>query len=72
MLKKPKMARQPKLLWLASGKNDVLYDRTKDTLKLLHKCKIPYVYVEGKGLHDWQTARNHLFVLAPLLFRDAD
>ena len=27
-------------------------------------------YVEGKGLHNWETARNALFVFAQLMFRD--
>jgi hypothetical protein len=40
-------------------------------LKLFDKYKIPYVYVEGKGIHGSETARNDLFVFAPLVFRDA-
>jgi enterochelin esterase-like enzyme len=60
-----------KLLLVANGKNDFTYESCQDTLKLLDKYKIPYVYNEGKGDHGWQTARNDLFVLAPLLFRDA-
>ena len=44
----------------------------QDTLKLLDKYKIQYVYVQGKGLHNWETARNDLFVFAPLPFREAN
>ena len=60
-----------KLLWVANGKYDLTYLPCQDTLKLFDKHKIRYVYVEGKGLHNWETARNDLFVFAPLLFRDA-
>ncbi len=60
-----------KLLWVANGKNDLKYLPCQDTLKLFDKYKIRYVYVEGKGVHNWETARNDLFVFAPLVFRDA-
>ena len=60
-----------KLLWVANGKNDLTYTSCQDTLKLLDKYKIQYVYMEGKGLHGWETARNDLFVFVPLVFRDA-
>ena len=43
----------------------------QDTLRLFDKYKIPYVYMEGKGFHNWETA-NDLFLFAPLLFRDMD
>ena len=59
-----------KLLWVANGKNDLTYASCQDTLKLFDKYKIQYVYVEGKGLHNSETARNDLFVFAPLVFRD--
>ena len=60
-----------KLLWVANGKNDLTYVSCQDTLELFDKYKIQYVYVEGKGIHSWETARNDLFVFAPLVFRDA-
>ncbi len=60
-----------KLLWVANGKNDIKYESCQDTLGLFDKYKIQYVYMEGKGVHGWETARNDLFVFAPLLFRDA-
>lgn len=60
-----------KLLWVANGKNDFTFESCQNTLRLFDKYKIPYVYNEGKGLHGWETARNDLFVFAPLLFRDA-
>jgi enterochelin esterase family protein len=58
-----------KLLWIANGKHDLTYIPCQNTLELFDKYKIPYVYVEGKGLHSWATARNDLFVFAPLVFR---
>jgi enterochelin esterase-like enzyme len=63
---------KPKLLWVANGKNDMTYEDCQDTLRLFDKYNIPYVYREGKGPHDWETARNDLFVFAPLVFRDTD
>lgn len=60
-----------KLLWIANGKKDLTYQSCRDTLRLFDKYKIQYVYVEGKGIHNWETARNDLFVFAPLVFRDA-
>ena len=64
--------RKPKLLWLASGTKDVFYEDCQDTLRFLDKHKVHYVYVEGKGFHDWETTRNDLFVFAPLVFHDMD
>jgi enterochelin esterase-like enzyme len=60
-----------KLLWIASGRHDLKYECCQDTLKLFDKYRIQYVYVEGKGIHNWETARNDLFVFAPLVFRNA-
>ena len=63
---------QPKLLWVANGKNDMTYEECQDPLRLFNKYNIHYIYVEGKGVHDWETARNDLFLFAPLVFRDMD
>ncbi|MGA2064152.1 MAG: alpha/beta hydrolase-fold protein [Thermoguttaceae bacterium] len=71
-LKDLRAKKRLKLLWLANGKNDLTYEYCQDTLKLLGKYKIRYVYMEGKGLHNWETARNDLFVFTPLVFREAD
>ena len=38
---------------------------------MLDKYKIQYVYVEGNGVHSWETGQNDLYVFAPLVFRDA-
>jgi enterochelin esterase-like enzyme len=61
---------KPSLLWVANGKNDMTYEDCQDTLRLFKKYNIPYVYVEGAGLHNWETARNDLFLFAPLVFLD--
>ena len=63
--------RRLRLLWLASGEYDLSYTTCQETRELLDKYRIPYTYVEGKGLHDSETSRNDLFAFAPLLFRDA-
>ncbi len=72
VLKDLETRKKLRLLWIASGKKDLNYAYSQDTLKLLSKYKIRYVYAEGKGLHDWETARNDLFVFTPLMFREAD
>ena len=43
-----------KLLWIASGKNDLTYSRCCDTLELFDKYHISYTYVEGQGFHGWE------------------
>ena len=63
---------RPKLLWVANGKNDMTYEDCQDTLRLFNKYSIHYTYMEGKGPHNWETARNDLFLFAPLVFRDMD
>jgi enterochelin esterase-like enzyme len=63
---------KPRLLWVANGKNDMTYEDCQETLRLFDKYSIPYVYREGKGRHNWETARNDLFLFAPLLYRDRD
>ncbi len=64
--------RKPKLLWFANGRNDMTYELCQQTLRLLDKYKIHYVYLHGKGQHSWETGRNDLFVFAPLLFHDTN
>ena len=71
MLKDLGTKKRLKLLWVANGKNDFMYESCQNTLELFDKYKIRYVYVEGKGVHGWETARNDLFAFAPLLFHDA-
>jgi len=63
---------KPRLLWVANSKNDMTYEDCQDTLRLFNRYNIYYIYMEGKGLHNWETARNDLFVFAPLVFRDMD
>jgi enterochelin esterase-like enzyme len=63
---------KPKLLWVANGKNDMTYEDCQDTLRLFKKYNIHYTYMEDKGLHNWESARNDLFRFAPLVFRDMD
>ena len=60
-----------KLLWIANGKNDLTYESCQGMLQLFDQYKIQYVYVEGRGVHSWETARNDLFVFAQLVFHDA-
>lgn len=63
---------KPKLFWVANGKKDITYQTCQDTLRLLDKYRIPHTDLYGKGLHNWETSQNDLFVFAPLLFRAGD
>ena len=63
---------KPRLLWVANGKNDMTYEDCQDTLRLFKKYNIHYIYREGNGLHNWETARDDLSLFAPLAFRGMD
>jgi enterochelin esterase-like enzyme len=39
-------------------------------LQMFDKYGLKYEYREGKGGHTWDSWRSHLFVFAPLLFRE--
>lgn len=36
---------------------------------MFDRYKLRYTFNEGKGGHDWTSWKNHLYVFAPLLFR---
>jgi xylan 1,4-beta-xylosidase len=59
-----------KLFWIANGKPDIAYKNNQAMLEMFDKYKLRYTYVEGPGGHDWGSWKNHLYVFAPLLFRD--
>jgi enterochelin esterase-like enzyme len=72
LLKDEKTNGRLKLFWIANGKKDIAYKNNQAMLEMFDKYKVRYVYKEGKGGHTWESWRNHLFVFAPLLVRDAD
>jgi enterochelin esterase family protein len=58
-----------KLLWLATGKDDFLMPRTKETVELFKKHDFNPVFKESAGGHTWINWRDYLNEFAPQLFR---
>jgi len=62
-------ASQPKLYWIACGKDDFLYNAATTLRKFLDDNKFPYQYLETEGGHTWTNWRIYLSELTPLLFK---
>jgi enterochelin esterase family protein len=58
-----------KLLWFATGKEDFLLARTKETVELLKKHDFTPVFKETTGGHTWINWQKYLNEFAPQLFR---
>lgn len=61
-------ASNPKLYWIACGKEDFLFQSATDLRKFLDDNKFPYIYRESEGGHTWTNWRIYLSELAPKLF----
>jgi enterochelin esterase-like enzyme len=61
--------RDLKLLWIACGKKDFLFQRNGEFTALLKEKGIHYEYVETEGDHSWPVWRRYLADFAPKLFR---
>ena len=58
-----------KLLWFATGKDDFLLARTKETVDLLKKHGFKPVFKETSGGHTWINWQQYLNEFAPQLFQ---
>jgi enterochelin esterase family protein len=58
-----------KLLWIATGSDDFLMPRTRETVALLEKHGFKPVFKETKGGHTWINWQKYLNEFAPQLFR---
>jgi enterochelin esterase family protein len=58
-----------KLLWFATGKDDFLMPRTRETVALLQKHGFEPVFRETSGGHTWINWQLYLNEFAPQLFR---
>lgn len=58
-----------KLLWFATGKEDFLLARTKDTVELFKKHQFSPVFKETTGGHTWINWQKYLNEFAPQLFQ---
>lgn len=56
------------LLWFATGRQDFLLDRTKQSVEFFKKHEFNPVYKETEGGHTWIVWRNYLHEFAPMLF----
>ena len=57
-----------KLLWFATGKDDFLLARTKETVELFKKHGFRPVFKETGGGHTWINWQKYLNEFAPQLF----
>jgi enterochelin esterase family protein len=60
-----------KLLWFATGSQDFLIDRTRQTVELLKKHGLSPVFKETTGGHTWINWQKYLNEFAPQLFADS-
>ena len=61
--------RDLRLLWIACGKKDFLFQRNGEFTALLREKGIRFEYVETEGDHSWPVWRRYLVEFAPQLFR---
>lgn len=59
----------PKVYWIAMGKDDFLYKSVTELRKLYDEIGFKYTYRENEGNHDWNAWRLYLSEYAPLLFK---
>jgi enterochelin esterase family protein len=59
-----------RLLWVACGRQDFLYQANRQFVDLLKSKNINVVFHETEGSHVWSVWRNYLNETAPLLFKD--
>jgi enterochelin esterase family protein len=58
-----------KVFWFATGKDDFLLQRTKDTVALFTKHELKPEHKETEGGHTWINWQQYLNEFAPQLFR---
>ncbi|MDB4264653.1 alpha/beta hydrolase-fold protein [bacterium] len=59
----------PKLYWIACGKDDFLYESVVTMREALDKQDFEYSYRESTGGHTWTNWRIYLSEFAPMLFK---
>ena len=62
----------PKLYWIACGKDDFLIESVVTMRKRLDEHNFPYTYYESPGGHTWTNWRIYLSMFAPMLFKSFD
>ena len=59
-----------KLIWIGCGKDDSLFNRSKESSEALHKRGIKHTFRPSEGAHTYTVWRQYLGEFAPLLFRN--
>mgnify|MGYP002517597687 CR=1 FL=1 len=62
-------SKEPRLYWIAIGRDDFLYEENVRYRQLLDKGGFPYTYVESEEGHIWRNWRVYLSQFAPQLFK---
>lgn len=62
-------ATEPRLMWIAIGSDDFLYEENLTLRKMLDKKGYPYIYHESEGGHIWRNWRDYLVLFCPQLFK---
>jgi enterochelin esterase-like enzyme len=68
MLKDASVKEGLKTFWFATGSEDFLLNRTKDTVAFFKMHEFAPVYKESGGGHTWIVWREYLTEFAPMLF----
>ncbi len=58
-----------KLLWFATGREDFLIGRSRQTVALFKKDGFQPVFKETDGAHTWINWQKYFYELAPQLFQ---
>jgi enterochelin esterase family protein len=69
VLDDPKLKKDLKVLWFATGKDDFVMETTRATVAMLKKHGFNVVFQETSGAHTWLNWRNYLCEFAPQLFQ---
>ena len=64
-----KVKKQLKLLWIACGRQDSLFNGSERIVADLKSKEIPHTWVPTEGGHTWMVWRKYLAEVVPLLFR---
>jgi enterochelin esterase-like enzyme len=67
-----KAKEQLKLLWISCGVEDGLMNFSKRTHDYLAEHKVPHIFYEEPGGHDFEVWKNDLYQFSQLLFKPVD
>jgi enterochelin esterase-like enzyme len=59
----------PKVYWVAIGRQDFLYESVVKLKELYDEIGFKYTYRENEGTHDWNSWRLYLTEFAPMCFK---